>query len=202
VAIFYKGTGAIAQPARSIVSVFFPVDTEVDLSNLYRVWENIDLQTTARHNPLGYGFGKPFEQPHILPNILSLDPYYLYIPHNTIFWIWMRLGFQGYVALWFLIGSAVVRGCMTARSLKDPYLQLVAIFIVATTFMQVILAFADYQFYFYRNVIFIGILFGILMKLPALDNPNEEEALKEQSTNEVVDGVGISTTSLLGSGRT
>ena len=54
-------------------------------------------------------------------------------------------------------------------STLDPRLQLVAIYIVAVTFMEIIVAFADYQLFFFRNVIYLGLLAGILMKLPALD---------------------------------
>ena len=118
---------------------------------------------------MGMGFGKEFLQPIPLPNILSLDPYYLYIPHNTIYWVWMRLGPIGFAAFWYLIGAIIVRGCIIARRLQDRYLQLVAIFVVSVTVMEIIVAYADYQLYFYRNVIYLGLLAGILMKLPALD---------------------------------
>jgi len=88
----------------------------------------------------------------------------------------MRLGPLGYLALWFLIGSIIVRGCAIARQLQDQYLQLVAIFVVAITFMEVIVAFADYQLFFYRNVIYLGLLAGILMKLPELDHQKRGHA--------------------------
>ncbi|MBO0777499.1 MAG: O-antigen ligase family protein [Ktedonobacteraceae bacterium] len=196
VAAFYKSPGTFAQPARALVSVFQPdVNSSDYQSNLYREIENYDLRYTISRNPLGAGFGKQFEQPIPLPNIQDLDPYYLFIPHNTIYWIWMRLGPIGYLAFWFLIGGAIVRGCLIARSLRDPYLRLVAIFIVAVTVMEIILAYADYQLYFYRNVIYLGILFGVLVKLPAL------EEKKEQSQNEVADGVRLPASSLVGSGR-
>ena len=105
---------------------------------------------------MGLGFGKPFLQPVPLPNILSLDPVYLYIPHNTIYWVCMRLGPIGYLALWYLFGSIIVRGCIYVRQLKDKYLQLVAIYVVAMVVMEIMVAYADYQLSFYRNVIYIG----------------------------------------------
>ncbi len=173
---FGNAGGTLAEPARAIISFYHP-DPRDAASNLYRVIENFDLQYTARQNPLlGWGFGKPFLQPIALPNILQLDPYYLYIPHNTIYWIWMRLGVPGYAALWFLIGSIIVYGCIIARRLKDPYLQLIAIYIVAITVMEVLVAYADYQLFFYRNVIYLGLLAGILMKLPVLDKGKEQSA--------------------------
>lgn len=161
--------GPIGSPARSIISVFYPTAEEAS-SNLYRDYENYDLEHTVQQSPIiGWGFGKQFLQPFILPDIFVDNPYYLYIPHNTIYWVWMRLGIIGFTALWFLFGSIIVRGIQIARQLKDPYLQLVAIYVVALTFMEVIVAYADYQLFFYRNVIYLGILAGVLMRLPYLD---------------------------------
>lgn len=168
VAAFYKSTGSLGEPAHAVVSVFHPDPTEA-ASNLYRYIEDYDLKFTVRQYPMGMGFGKEFLQPIPLPNILVLDPYYLYIPHNTIYWVWMRLGPIGYAAFWYLIGSIIVYGCMIARRLKDQYLQMVAIFIVSVIFMEVVVAYADYQLFFYRNVIYIGILVGILMRLLAIE---------------------------------
>ena len=168
--------GSFGEPARAIISVVKPnlADARDIASNLYRTIEDYDLKYTVKLNPLGLGFGKPFLQPEILPNIITLDPYYNYVPHNTIYWIWMRLGPIGYLALWYLFGTIIIRGCLIARQLRDRYLQLVAIYVVAVVFMEVVVAFADYQLFFYRNVIYLGLLTGILMKLPALDEKKEQ----------------------------
>lgn len=172
VVAFGNASGNLAEPARAIISFYHP-DPRDAASNLYRDIENYDLQYTVKLNPLGLGFGKQFLQPILLPNILVLDPYYLFIPHNTIYWVWMRLGPIGYGMLWYLIAAIIVRGCIILRQLQDRYLQLVAIFIVTITFMEVLVAYADYQLFFYRNVIYIGLLAGILMKLPSLEEKKE-----------------------------
>jgi sugar transferase (PEP-CTERM/EpsH1 system associated) len=44
--------------------------------------------------------------------------------------------------------------------------------------IEILVADADYQLYFYRNVIYIGLHFGILMKLPALDSEEEILSMK------------------------
>jgi hypothetical protein len=177
VAVYYNGQGGFSEPARAIVSVFHP-DPADAASNLYRDIENYDLKYTVHLNPLGLGFGKPFLQPVPLPHISNPDPVYDYIPHNTIYWVWMRLGPIGFLALWYLFGTIIVRGCIYVRQLKDKYLQLVAIYIVCMVIMEIIVAFADYQLSFYRNVIYIGILAGILMKLPVFDK--KEAIVNEQ----------------------
>jgi hypothetical protein len=81
----------------------------------------------------------------------------------------MRLGPIGFIALWYLFGTMIVRGSIIARQLKDKYLQLIAIYTVVMFVMEVIVAYADYQLSFYRNVIYIGILAGVLMQLPKID---------------------------------
>ncbi len=172
VLIFSHVSGTAGAPARAIVNAIAPSSTDLrDInSNLYRTIEDYDLKATEKANPiLGLGFGKPFTQALPLPNIVQLDPYYLYVPHNTILWIWMRLGPLGYLALWYLIGMILIRACAAARTMRDPFLQLIAIYVVGATIMEVMLAYVDYQLFFYRNVIYLGLLMGIIGVLPAID---------------------------------
>ncbi len=181
VAVFAHVSGGIGYPAHAVVSIFSPGsgDPRDASSNLYRTIEDFDLKYTAKQSfPFGFGFGKNFLQPQILPNILSEDPVYLLIPHNTIYWIWMRLGPIGDILFWYLIGSIIVRGCIILRQLQDRYLQTVAIYIVAVTFMEIVVAYADYQLYAFRNVMYLGVLIGVLLRLPALD-AKEVAAVKE-----------------------
>jgi hypothetical protein len=168
---FHNASGAIGLPANAVISVFKPSATDArdTASNLYRTTEDFDLKYTEAQSPiLGYGFGKPFLEPQVLPNIAQIDPDYLFIPHNNVLWIWMRLGPIGFLALWNLIGSGIVGGCFIARRLKNPELQVFAVFVVAALVMEVIVAYSDYQFFFYRNVIYIGVILGALFKLPAI----------------------------------
>src|SRR5262249_37431245 len=131
---FSQQGGALSKPARALISVVIPDRTDVRnlASNQYRIDEEFDLRATLQQNPLlGFGFGKQFLQPITLPNILALDPFYLYIPHNTLYWVWMRLGLIGFAVFWYLIGAIIVRGVHTLRQLHDRYLQVVAIYAVA-----------------------------------------------------------------------
>lgn len=190
VVAFGHSQGGFASPARSIVAIFNPGSEDIrDIqSNLYRVTENHDLKFTVQQNPLlGLGFGKAFSTPWPLINISVDDPYYLFIPHNTIYWIWMRLGPIGYLVFWFLFGSLIVRGCLIVRTLKDDYLQLTGIYCVAVLLMGIVIAFADYQLFFYRDVVYMGLLAGVLVKLPVIErremrdvesSPQEQEVLQ------------------------
>ncbi len=201
---FQNSQGVLGEPARAIISVFKPSATDVRdaSSNLYRIFENNDLKYTVKQYPLGLGFGKPFLQPQpltsIFPGILAADPYYNYVPHNTIYWIWVDLGPVGYFSLWFLFGSIITLGCIITRKLHDPYLQVVSIYIVAITMMEVVVAFADYQLFFYRNVIYLGLLCGMLVKLPVLDKQDQQEQ-KDVLAHELTDGVSTPSQHLVGS---
>lgn len=181
IAAFANSPTGIGAPAHGIVSIFWPDGGANASSNLYRTIENYDLKYTAKQDPLlGAGFGTKFLQPLHLPDISIHDKNYLYIPHNTLYWIWMRFGLIGFFALWYLLGAAIIRAGIILRSLRDPYLQLTAIYIVGMIFAELIVAYGDYQFYTYRNVIYTGLLAGILMKLPALEkNELEREASHE-----------------------
>ncbi|GHO43283.1 hypothetical protein [Ktedonospora formicarum] len=179
---FAHAGGAFAAPARAVYSVFSPEGADAS-SNMYRWIENFDLRYTVQLNPMGLGFGKPFLQPVPLAILATSDPTadgnpYQFIPHNTIYWVWMRLGYIGYFALWLVFGTMIVRGCLIVRNLRDRYIQLIGLFILGTTLMEVIVAFADYQLYFFRNVIFFGLTMGILMKLPDLEEREERKKLE------------------------
>jgi hypothetical protein len=178
VLLFSHTGGALGKPARSVISVVSPDPTDVRdaASNQYRIDEELDLRATLKLNPLlGFGFGKQFLQPITLPNIIDLDPYYLYVPHNTLYWVWMRLGLVGFAAFWYLIGSLLVRGILILRELQDLYLQMTAILCIALVVMEVIVAYADYQLFKYRTIIFLGVLAGILLKLPSVDATSQQE---------------------------
>lgn len=177
---FQHSTGILGEPANAVISVIHPSATDQrDLaSNMYRYIEDFDLKYTESQSPLlGYGFGRPFLQPLVLPNIISLDPYYLFIPHNTILWIWMRLGPLGYIALFYLIGAFVIRSGILARTLRDLDFQFIAIFGIAVMMIELPLAYGDYQLFFYRNVFYLGLLMGLIMRLPELDKAERERTI-------------------------
>ncbi len=203
---FQNSQGTLGEPARAVISVFKPSVTDIRdaNSNLYRIFENNDLKFTIKQYPFGLGFGKPFLQPQpltsIFPGIIASDPYYNYVPHNTIYWIWIDLGPVGYASLWFLIGSIIILGSITVRKLRDPYLQVVAIYIVAITMMEVVVAYADYQLFFFRNVIYLGLLCGILAKLPFIDQQEQQVQLEQKEViDESTHGSSIPARSLVGS---
>jgi hypothetical protein len=103
---YQNRTGFLALPARAISSSFHPTASD-QASNQYRVFEDLDIMSTVKTSPvIGVGFGKPMLSPYYLPNIGYVFQYIM--PHNSILWVWMRLGTVGYLLLWFMIGLAVI----------------------------------------------------------------------------------------------
>ncbi|HUS14112.1 MAG TPA: O-antigen ligase family protein [Chloroflexia bacterium] len=168
VGAFYNSDAVIAKPIQMVKSLYQPTDDRDASSNQYRNFEQYNVMRTIRHNPVvGVGFGRPYEMLVPLPPIAF--PLRDYIPHNEVLWIWLKMGTAGFVVFWLFIAAAVVQGSLVLRRLKDPYFQALAAMILALVLMQVVIAYADLQLTFYRNMVYLGIMLGILMRLDALD---------------------------------
>jgi O-antigen ligase len=168
VGAFYNSDAAIAQPIQMIKSLYQPNDPRDASSNLYRDYEQYNVMSTIRHNAvLGTGFGRPYEM--LVPLAPIPFPLRDYIPHNEILWIWLKMGTVGFIIFWLLIASCVIQGSLVMRRLKDPFFQALAGMIIALVVMQVVIAYADLQLTFYRNMIYLGVMLGILMRLDRID---------------------------------
>ena len=141
-AAFWNATEGVGFGARAVKSVIAPDEvSERDASSdVYRVIENYNLVFTIRAEPLtGVGFGKPFYQPRTLPDI-SFFVFYQYIPHNSILWIWLNMGYVGFVALLFVIAAALRAG--TRASLRLPSGDALAVTVGALAFIVMFFVFA------------------------------------------------------------
>lgn len=168
---FWNHTGAVAEPVRAIRSVFAPTIERDRLSNAWRDLEKQNIAYNIRNAPLtGLGFGRPYT--FLVPEP-SLDAtgfvYWRYIAHNAIFWVWMKMGVVGFIAFWYLIGSAIVFGLVTLRQLTDGYLKAVALTAVGLVVMQVFFSYGDLGLTYSRTMIFLGAMLGVLVRLPSLD---------------------------------
>ena len=110
----YSGTARICLilPANAVKSMIFSnqASYEDQLSNIYRMIENVNASFTIHAAPLtGVGFGNKFYIIIPMPDI-SFFVWWEYITHNSIIWIWMKSGVGGFLAMLFLIGMAVMTG--------------------------------------------------------------------------------------------
>jgi hypothetical protein len=159
--VFWNRTGLPAAPAIAIRSAVDPNQRNA-ASDLYRVLENTDLGIDIRAStPFGIGFGKPIPTPIALTDVTNIDSFIVYEPHNTILYIWLRMGFPGAIAFWWMIGAAIVAACGLAR-VRDTQLPLVGTFALLAMSSYLIEGWYDQGLVSLRVAIFIGAVLGTM----------------------------------------
>jgi len=160
-ALFWNSSGALGLPARGLRSVFAGEDSAEYSSNIYRVIENINIGFTIHQEPLlGVGFGRKFYILAPLPD-LSFFEWWEYITHNSVLWIWMKAGVGGFLALLYLIGSAVAHGAQTVRGLKKGDLKAVALTMLLYVIMHFVYAYVDMS-WDAQSMLYLGAAMGLL----------------------------------------
>lgn len=153
------GYGTISQPARALRSQVSP-DSRDASSDQYRKLEDANLVLNIRMAGLtGRGFGTPIDYAIPIPDISKYDPFIAYIPHNGLLWIWMRLGVQGEIALWLLIGAAVLTAGSLVRS-HDKFLVMFGTLVLCAVLAYVMQGYEDQGFASLRIAPVIGVLLG------------------------------------------
>ncbi|HYQ86226.1 MAG TPA: O-antigen ligase family protein [Bacteroidota bacterium] len=147
-------------------------------SNLYREHEKYDLAITVRNAPaIGIGFGKKYDKPiELVPIPFTLRDY---IPHNQILWLIVKMGGLGFFLFWLFFDGIVYRGASIVSRLHDPYLKAVCVMAVAAVINQMVTSYYDLQLTYYRNMIYLGALLGLL---PAIRNLDRDTAGEGQET--------------------
>ena len=167
---FWNKGGSFAQLARAVHSQIAP-DARDAASNLYRLQENANLKLNITQGGLlGKGFGVPIDYALPIVNIASIDPQIAYVPHNGVLYVPMRTGILGAIALWAMLGTAIVAGCRMARSFKGEVAAvgaLLACSLVAYALEGAI----DQGFFFYRIAFVTGTLLGLAEAARRLQRP-------------------------------
>jgi len=169
VGVGWSVPGPLGAPAAVVRSIVAPDNPEDAGSSFFRVIEELNLMQSIQANPVvGIGFGRPFQQPG--QNGIAILNYELanVIAHNSVFWIWAVMGTLGFALFWVMVGSFIAFGGIAFRSSSDPYAKAVAGMVTAAVAMQVIVSFVDLQLTYARNMVFLGVLVGILAALPSL----------------------------------
>lgn len=185
---FQHSNGMLGEIAHALSSITSP-DTRDAGSNLYRINEDKDILATMKSSTtsmlIGYGFGKTMLVPYPLADISQIYVWWNVMPHDSILWVWMRLGTVGYALLWFMIGTAIIQAARLMRRLNDPYLKGLALWIILMIIQQVIFAYLDLQWTNYRNLIVIGMLFALISRLATFvqhDDASDAPSHGEQAT--------------------
>jgi hypothetical protein len=171
-AIFWNIDNKFAAPVKLIKSGL-STDKETSgehyYSNLYRDVERYDLaQTFLRYPVLGIGFGNKYDQPMKLVPI----PFPLrdWITHNAILWVLVKTGAVGFCIFWLFFNSFAFKAAMTLPKLNDPYLKALCAFTVTVIVTQLVVSNYDLQLTYYRNMVFLGTVMGLLPTIVILDN--------------------------------
>lgn len=182
--IFWNDDGSqFGGPVQMVKSAFIAPDMETNFSdyssNLYRDKENYNLaQTVVNNTVLGTGFGKRYEQPIPLVNIrFTLRDY---IPHNQIYWVIVKMGAVGFFAFWFFFYCFVAKGTHVFVRLVDPYLKVITLVIVIAVINQMVVSFYDLQLTYYRSMVYLGCLMGLL---PVIEHIDREQKSQDDSKN-------------------
>ncbi|MGH7902829.1 MAG: O-antigen ligase family protein [Candidatus Dormibacteraceae bacterium] len=158
-------TAALVRPVKSLIQP----DSRDYLSNLYRVAENHNILFTFHSSPVwGIGFGHPMFILYPMADISQIYPLWNYIPHNTVLWVGMRMGALGFIALWGLLGLAILQATREIASHEDGFLKAVAAFVVAAILAEIAVGWGDLQLDAYRNLVFLGAVIGVASALPRL----------------------------------
>lgn len=170
-AVFWnRPDGLLGQPIRAVRSQIGLANERDKASDAFRVAEDTNIERNIESAPFtGLGFGRPYTLYVPQTDLTSIFPYWRYMTHNAVFWVWLKMGLFGFVAFWFLIGSAVIQGLVSFRTLSDGYLRAIAITVVAVILMQVLFSYGDLGLTYSRPTIFLGAMLGLVVRLPDIE---------------------------------
>lgn len=162
--------GALCQPARAITSQINP-DPRDAASNIYRYIERQDILLNIQSQPItGLGFGEPYTFYIPLPD-LSFWPFWHYMSHNAILWVWMKMGVFGFTAFWWLIACSLYRSGRLTQALSaagDNDARALLAAAACLMVMQVAVSYVDLGLASDRAMLLFGIMLGVIGHLPGI----------------------------------
>ena len=162
--VFWNNTSPIGQPARAVRSLKDP-DPRDAASNLSRDLEAVNVRATIASSPLtGIGFGRPFLQVVVIPDISSF-PFWNFEAHHGILWVWMKIGIVGFVAFFAVMCGGLSRAATLARKLKDPEARVFAVLAMSAICMSLAFCYVDLGLTETRIPILLGTTLGTLSVL-------------------------------------
>jgi hypothetical protein len=188
--LFWNDTGLIGQPARAVRSISEP-DARDAASNTARLLEKINVMATIKSDPLlGVGFGR--EYTFVVPGVdLSWWPLWRYVTHANVLWLWMKLGFLGFVAFWVLIGAAITRAVQLAKRPSLPDARAFAVLGLATVITTFVFNYVDIGFLSGRTMILFGTILGGLAVLESVTPVTAPTQAPVAETRRLVAGIPV-----------
>lgn len=177
--LFWNATGLVGQPARAIRSLYEP-DPRDASSNLYRELERINVRATIESDPLfGVGFGREFLFVVGMPD-LSFWPFWHYMPHHNILWVWLKTGAVGFTIFWVLMGLSLAQSANAIKVLRTPETRVFAVLALTGIVSTLVFCYVDLGLTMGRVTVFLGTCIGTVAVLH--DLKDEHTPLEEASS--------------------
>lgn len=138
-----------------------------DSSTFARVVENYNVAITVRGSPVwGHGFGHPYRE--VIRNEIhhSFD-LFRYVPHNSIYTLYMVGGALGFFGVWFPLLFAVLLAVRAARATRDPLIRTAALGAIAAIALFSMQAWGDMGTQSYPPVLFAALGLGVAARTAA-----------------------------------
>lgn len=177
VGVGWNSDGVVGIPAQVVRSIVDPGNQEDIDSSYYRAAEEVNLIHAIESSPIvGLGFGRPYQETGSLVDIgFSLADV---ISHNEIMWIWAKMGTLGFAIFWAMFGYIMVFSAVEYRKIEDSYLRAIALFVACAIPMQLMVSYVDLQLTYARNMVFLGVLVGIVPTLQRFAESGTTDATK------------------------
>ena len=107
-------------------------------------------------------------------------PYWRYITHNAVLWLWLKAGPLGAFALWFLVARVLLVGSSLYVRLRDPGLRLVAALPVAVVVCQIVFSSVDLGLSYTRTMLVLGTSLGLVAVLVQPKVPSRDGEMAAQ----------------------
>jgi hypothetical protein len=166
-AAFWNVQDGLGFPAQAIKTLIAPgqLSAQDQSSDLYRQVEAYDIWYTIRAQPLfGIGFGHPFYQPVPLPDI-SFFVYWQYLPHHSFLWVWLKLGFAGFVSMIYLVFRTIQHGVRTTLTSPPGTRRAIAATVTLYVVMYMVYSYVDIGWDI-RSMVFLAVAMAICADLP------------------------------------
>ena len=170
-AVFWNASGPLAFPANAIKSEIAPdAAAAADAaSDDYRKIEHFNILATIRQSPLlGVGFGQQYLRPIPLPDISFAFPWWEYITHNGLLWIWLKSGYFGFIAMFHFLGQSIVTTMRAAIAVTNPRDKHVAASAMAFGPMYIVYTYVDIS-WDTQSLILLALCITICTKLAAFE---------------------------------
>jgi hypothetical protein len=159
---FWNAQGSLGQPASGLKSAIGTPNARDQLSDDYRIQENANLKLNLKNaGPAGVGFGIQINYALPMPGLVNkIDPEIMYVPHNGVWYILMRMGLIGGIAFWSLVAAAIIQACRLARC-PDPRLAMIGALCAAVVVGWTLEGATDQGFILLRVAFAVGCMIGL-----------------------------------------